>query len=81
MPIEYENYFKYQPRLCEIYLNKSNENFGFDLCDNEYEIGTYVEKIHANTVASQSCLRENDRIIEINDEYVDEKKENLYIKD
>jgi predicted metalloprotease with PDZ domain len=74
MPIDYQNYFKYQPRSCEIYLNRLDEKFGFDLSENENEIGGYIKKIHPNTPASKSLLRQNDQIIEINDEYVNEKR-------
>jgi len=73
MPVDYQNYFKYQPRSCEIYLNSSDRKFGFDIANDENEIGASIEKIHPNTPASQTLLRQNDRIIEINDKYVDQK--------
>jgi C-terminal processing protease CtpA/Prc len=76
MPIDY---LKYQPRSCEIYLNRSHEIFGFDLFNNENDTGVYIEKIHPNTPASRTLLRQYDRIIEINDEYVNEKlKKSIY---
>ncbi len=73
MPIEYQNYLKCQPRSSKIYLHRSDEQFGFDIADDEDEIGAYIERIRPNTPASRTILRPNDRIIEINNKSVDTK--------
>lgn len=73
---------KYQRHLSEISLDKYNWSFHLDLSQNNHEIGRCIEKIHMNTPVTQNCLHKNDWIIEINDQFVDDKKkETLYTKD
>lgn len=81
MPNNYRNYLRYQPRLCYIYLEESEKQFGFDVVYGKNDLGALIEKIHPDTPASRSILRENDRIIEIKKKSVDKKgKKSIYKK-
>ena len=80
MPDDYPPFVKYQPRLCDIYLSKSDERFGLDITGNREGIGACISQIHPNTPASRTKLRADDRIIEINKRLVDEKHKTYIFK-
>lgn len=71
MPNDYLNFVKHQPRTCTIRLNKSDPSFGFEVVNGENDIGAYIQEVFPNTPASTTLLRKSDRIIEIDDKFVD----------
>lgn len=80
MPKEYINFPKYTPRTCEM-KTKKNESFGFEIVNGLGDIGAYIQEVHPNTPASQTSLRKCDRIIEIDDKFVDtESSKNIIDK-
>jgi C-terminal processing protease CtpA/Prc len=80
MPNEYETFFKYPPRTCTIHSNGTEGIFGFDIACGENNIGAYIDEILPNTPAGRSSLNKNDRIIEINDIFVDKDASNSIFK-
>lgn len=70
MPDDYFNFPKNQPRICIMHLKKYNLNFGFEVVNGENDVGAYVQEVLANTPASRTSLRKSDRIIEIDDQFV-----------
>jgi len=70
MPKEYTMFPKYTPRSCEIKLLKGEETFGFEIVNGAHDIGVYIQEVHPNTPASRTSLRKCDRVLEINDKYV-----------
>jgi C-terminal processing protease CtpA/Prc len=58
MPQDYMNFPKYTPRTCEIRLNRTDQSFGF-------------QEVIPNSPASNTSLRKCDRILEIDDKFVD----------
>jgi C-terminal processing protease CtpA/Prc len=71
MPNDYANFLKHQPRTCNIRLNKSDTSFGFEVVNGENDVGAYIQEVFPNTPASNTQLRKSDRIIEIDDKFVD----------
>jgi len=71
MPNDYLNFVKHQPRTCNIRLNKSDPSFGFEVVNGENDVGAYIQEVFPNTPASNTSLRKSDRIIEIDDKFVD----------
>ncbi len=71
MPIDYFNFPKHQPRTCNIRLGKSDTTFGFEVVNGENDVGAYIQEVFPNTPASDTSLRKSDRIIEIDDKFVD----------
>jgi C-terminal processing protease CtpA/Prc len=71
MPSDYLNFVKHQPRTCNIRLNTSDRTFGFEVVNGENDVGAYIQEVFPNTPASHTSLRKSDRIIEINDKFVD----------
>jgi C-terminal processing protease CtpA/Prc len=71
MPTEYLNFVKHQPRVCNIRLGKNDTTFGFEVVNGEKDVGAYIQEVFPNTPASNTPLRKSDRIIEIDDKYVD----------
>jgi C-terminal processing protease CtpA/Prc len=71
MPPEYSNFPKHQPRTCNIRLNKSDTTFGFEVVNGEKDVGAYIQEVFPNTPASKTPLLKSDRIIEIDDKFVD----------
>ena len=73
MPYEYMSFPKYTPRTCDIRLQRSDASFGFELVSGENGTGVFIQEVIGLTPASETPLRKCDRIIEINDEFVDDK--------
>jgi len=71
MPDDNLNFIKHQPRTCNIRLNKSDTTFGFEVVNGENDVGAYIQEVFPNTPASRTPLRKSDRIIEIDDKFVD----------
>jgi hypothetical protein len=71
MPKNYLNFPKNQPRECHIHLDKSDSSFGFEVVQGEDDVGAYIQEVFSNTPASKTSLRKSDRIIKINDKFVD----------
>ena len=72
IPDEIRNFPKNKPRTCDIQLGSGDTTFGFELVQGPGDIGAMVPYINPNTPASRTPLRRCDRIIEINDEFVDD---------
>ncbi|CAF3687692.1 unnamed protein product [Rotaria sp. Silwood1] len=73
MPLDYKNFPKNIPRTCEIRLNKIDETFGFNIAYGKNDIGVYIQEVAPNSPASKTTLRKSDRILEINDKFVDKE--------
>lgn len=73
MPRDYMNFPKYTPRTCEIRLSKTDQSFGFEVTDGIKNSGVFIQEIFPNTPASRTTLRKSDRILEINDKFVDKQ--------
>ncbi|CAF2777975.1 unnamed protein product [Rotaria sp. Silwood2] len=71
MPIDYQNFSKHQPRTCEIRLNRSDTSFGFQTVDPLTSVGMFIQEVYPNSPAANTSLRKCDRIIEIDDDFVD----------
>ncbi len=71
MPNDYLNFPRHQPRTCIIRSNKSDSPFGFEVVNGENDVGAYIQEVFPNTPASNTPLRKSDRIIEIDDKFVD----------
>jgi C-terminal processing protease CtpA/Prc len=71
MPYDYLNFVRHQPRICNIRLDRFNSRFGFDVVNGENDVGVYIQEVFPNTPASNAQLRKSDRIIEIDDIFVD----------
>ncbi|CAF1230905.1 unnamed protein product [Rotaria sordida] len=71
MPNDYLNFPKRTPRTCNIRLNRNDTSFGFEVINGENDIGAYIQEVFQNTPASNTPLHKSDRIIEIDDKYVD----------
>ena len=72
-PVDCPTLMRYQPRVCEIYLKKSDDRFGFDITNDRSELGVCISKIYPDTPASRTMLLPGDRIVEINKRSVDRK--------
>lgn len=71
MPIEYQEFPKLQPRTCLLALNPSESSFGFEIVKGINSIGAYVQEVFSDTAASRTQLCKSDRIIEIDDDFID----------
>lgn len=71
MPRDYMNFPKYTPRTCEIRLNKSDQSFGFEVVHGHRDIGAFIQEVLPDSPASRTSLRKCDRILEIDDKFVD----------
>jgi C-terminal processing protease CtpA/Prc len=74
MPRDYINFPKYTPRTCEIRITKTDKSFGFEVVNGNKDIGAFIQEVFPNTPASKTSLRKSDRILEINNKFVDNKK-------
>ena len=70
-PNEYRNFPRHQPRTCNIRASPTDASFGFEVVNGENDIGAYIQEVFPNTPASATLLRKSDRIIEIDDKFVD----------
>ena len=73
MPADYANFPKNTPRTCNIRLGPQDPSLGFELVTGERDQGAYVQDVAQRSPASQAQLRKSDRIIEVDDEFVDDK--------
>ena len=73
MPAEYASFPKNTPRTCNIRLGPQDMTPGFELITGERDQGAYVQDVVPGLPASQAKLRKSDRIIEVDDEFVDDK--------
>ncbi|CAF5046093.1 unnamed protein product [Rotaria sp. Silwood1] len=72
MPIDYQNFPKHQPRTCEIHLNRRATSFGFQTVNPLTDVGILIQEVYPNSPAAKTLLRKCDRIIEIDDEFIDD---------
>ncbi|CAF4053016.1 unnamed protein product, partial [Rotaria magnacalcarata] len=72
MSDEYKKFPKNTPRTCQIHMTSEDESFGFSIFGGEGRMGAYIQYILPNSPASRTELRINDRILEIDDKFVDE---------
>jgi C-terminal processing protease CtpA/Prc len=73
MPRDYINFPENTPRTCQLNLSDPSEKFGFELIIGPNDTGAYIQEVNPNTPASNTPLRKSDRIIEIDDEFVDDQ--------
>jgi len=73
MPPDYMNFPKYTPRTCEMRLNKTDQSFGFEVISGNRDIGAFIQEVVPDTPASKTTLRKSDRILEIDDKFVDDE--------
>ena len=71
MPSEYANFPKHEPRTCSMRLSKGESTFGFEVVNGDNDTGAYVQEVFPNSPASRTALRKSDRIIEVDDKFVD----------
>ncbi|CAF3369067.1 unnamed protein product [Rotaria sp. Silwood2] len=71
MPRDYEKFPKHQPRICEIHLNTNDTSFGFQTINPLNNAGIFIQEVYPNSRAANTSLRKYDRIIEIDDDFVD----------
>jgi S1-C subfamily serine protease len=71
MPEEYIKFPQYIPRTCEIRLESNDRSFGFEVIHGDNGIGAYIQEVILGSPANRAGLRKSDRIITINDKYVD----------
>ncbi|CAF4357969.1 unnamed protein product [Rotaria sp. Silwood2] len=74
MPRDYMNFPKHTPRTCDIRLTANDQAFGFNIAPGKSDIGAFIQDIAPNSPASKTALRKSDRILEINDKFVDEDR-------
>ena len=77
IPNHCANFPENTPRTCEIHLNGSDESFGFEIVSDDDDIGAFIQEVYPGQAASMTPLRKCDRIIEINDEFVDNQSINV----
>ncbi|CAF1210184.1 unnamed protein product [Rotaria sp. Silwood1] len=80
MPGDYMNFSKHTPRTCEIRLSTTDQTFGFDIVYGKYDIGAYIQEIAPDSPASPTILRKNDRVLEINDKFIDNEPRKIIEK-
>lgn len=73
MPADYANFPKNAPRTCNIRLGPQDPSLGFELVTAERDLGAYVQDVAQPSPAYQAKLRKSDRIIEVDDEFVNDK--------
>ncbi|CAF1164166.1 unnamed protein product [Rotaria sordida] len=71
MPRDYKDFPKNTPRTCKIRSNRTDKPFGFTIGYGNNDIGAYIQDIIPKSPASETPLRKSDRILEINDKFVD----------
>jgi C-terminal processing protease CtpA/Prc len=73
MPRDFINFPENTPRTCQLNLSDPSETFGFDLINGPNDTGAFIQEVNPNTPASNTSLRKSDRIVEIDDEFVDDQ--------
>ncbi|CAF3530977.1 unnamed protein product [Rotaria sp. Silwood1] len=73
MPRDYKSFPKHTPRTCEIQLSSTDQSLGFDITHGDNNVGVWIQEVQPNTPASGTLLRKCDRILEINDDFVDDE--------
>lgn len=71
MPSAYMNFPKHEPRTCDIHLNKNEESLGFETANGEKDIGLYIQEVKSDSPAGRTSLLKSDRILEVDDKFVD----------
>jgi C-terminal processing protease CtpA/Prc len=71
MPEDYNKFSEYIPRTCQIQLQSNDTHFGFDVITGNKSIGAYIQEVVPNSPAYRAGLRKSDRIMEIDDKYMD----------
>jgi len=74
MPGDYMSFPKNTPRTCEIRLKPADQSFGFEVINGNRDIGAFIQEVVPNTPASRTALRKCDRILEIDDKFVDDEE-------
>ena len=80
MPTDYKNFPKHTPRTCEIYLSETDQSFGFEVVEGENDIGLYIQEVISNSPADRTSLRKSDRIIEIDEKFVDNERSEFLLE-
>jgi C-terminal processing protease CtpA/Prc len=80
MPRDYLNFPKHEPRTCVLRLYRTDRSFGFEVVDGKDAIGSFIQEVDPNSPASKANLRKSDRIIEIDDEFVDDKPSKIILE-
>lgn len=74
MPEDFRRWINsYAPRMCILKLESKEKTFGIDLVTSLNRDGTYIQEIQMNSAASRAGVRRFDRIIEVDDKYVDKE--------
>jgi C-terminal processing protease CtpA/Prc len=72
MPLEYENFPENTPRTCEIRLKKTDAvSFGFEIVNGPDDIGMQIQEVAPDSQAGKTSLRKSDRVLEIDDTFID----------
>ncbi|CAF4060154.1 unnamed protein product [Adineta steineri] len=80
MPSDYITFPKHTPRTCEIHLSTIDESFGIEIIEGENDIGLYIQEVEVNSPAYRTSLRKSDRIIEIDDKFINNESSEMIIR-
>lgn len=70
MPSAYQEFPKHKPRTCLISLDNKEKSLGFSVAFPEPNIGLFIQEVLPNSEACNASLCKSDRIIEVNDVFV-----------
>jgi C-terminal processing protease CtpA/Prc len=79
MPDDYRNFPKYTPRICEIRLSRNDQSFGFEVVNGIKDTGAFIQEVVPNSPAGRTTLRKSDRILEIDDKFVDNEPSKIIL--
>jgi C-terminal processing protease CtpA/Prc len=79
MPDDYMNFPKHTPRTCEIRLSATDQSFGFGIIEGENDVGLYIQEVDPNSPADRASLRQCDRILEIDEKFVNNDPSKIII--
>ena len=71
IPGDYLDASKRILRTCHIHRPSTEADFGFELVSGPHCIGAYIQEVLPNSPASHAGLRKSDRILQIDDRFVD----------
>jgi C-terminal processing protease CtpA/Prc len=80
MPRDYADFPKNKPRTCNIRLQKNDQSFGFEVVNGPQDIGAFIQDVVPNSPAGKTTLRKSDRILEIDDKFVDNEPSRMILE-
>ena len=80
MPEEYVQFSRNTLRTCVVYLKTTETKFGFDIVDGHNDTGVFIQEVSPHSPAFNAGLRKCDRLIELNDQCVEDSPSNVIIE-